>query len=126
MYHHPLRMADGEAACLFHIGGSKKVGIRADLDLLSHQARRAEFRGSNRIGRRRKTAQQICERGGEAARAGHVQGLPRRRQRESQKQAQACKISTHCDHLRHHPAELDPDGATLPVLVDPYKLAILI
>jgi hypothetical protein len=43
-------MADGEAARLFHIGGSKKVYLGTGLDLLPHQTRRAEFRRRDRIG----------------------------------------------------------------------------
>jgi hypothetical protein len=85
-----LRMTDGEASRLLHVGGCKKIDIHSAFDLLTHEAGRPEFRRRDRVGAGRKTAYQIREGIREAAGADDLQsfGAPRgRKQNQSDKTA---------------------------------------
>jgi hypothetical protein len=67
---------------VLHVGGRKQVGIGPGFDLLAHEAGGPEFGRCDRIGARRKAAEQIGEGGGQAAGPDHAQRVRQRRRRE--------------------------------------------
>src|SRR5258708_33112421 len=102
-----LRMADGEASRLLHLGGCKKIDIHSTFDLLTHEAGRPEFRRPDRVGAGRTTAYQIREGIREAAGADDLQsfGAPRGR-KQSQSDETTGDTVTHLfsipDQTRSH------------------------